>query len=192
MTAAYSSARQARQVLADRLRELRVEAGLTGQEHARRCGWHAAKTSRIEHNKTAPSAEDVRTWCRACVADDQADDLVALLRAVEGMFIEWRRMQSQGLARAQQALGPLYERTKRFRVYSSWVVPGMLQTPAYAEQVFRTVQQRDVLPDDVDGAVAARLDRQRLLTESGSVFAFLIEEAVLRNGLGGIEVMENN
>jgi hypothetical protein len=35
----------------------------------------------------------------------------------------------------------------------------------------------------------ARLDRQRLLIEGGRVFAFLIEESVLRNGLGGAYVM---
>lgn len=189
MAATYSSAQQARQVLADQLHDLRVEAGLTGLEHARRCGWHGAKTSRIERNKTAPSADDIRTWCRACGAEDRADDHIAALRAVEGMFVDWSRIVRDGLRQAQHSLGPLYERTRRFRAYSSWLMPGMIQTPAYAENVFRAIQQRDDLVDDVDQALSARLDRQRLLTEGGHVFAFLIEESVLRTGVGGPAVM---
>lgn len=189
MAATHSSARQARQVIADRLREIRVDAGLTGQDHARECGWHAAKTSRIEHNKAAPSADDIRTWCRVCCADDQADDLVASLRAVEGMFIEWRRVVRDGLRHVQRSRTTLHERTKRFRAYSCWLIPGVLQTSAYAERVFRAIQQRDNLVDDVDQAVAARLERQRLMAEGKAVYAFLIEEHVLRAGAADARVM---
>lgn len=182
MTATHSSAQQARQALADRLRDLRADAGLTGHEHALRCGWNPAKTSRIERNKTAPSADDICTWCAVCRAEDQAADLIASLRAVEGMFVDWRRIVRDGQRQAQYSLAPLYERTKRFRVYSCWLIPGILQTPAYAERVFRAIQQRDDIVDDVDQALAARLERQRLLTEGTAVFAFLIEEHVLRTG----------
>lgn len=180
MAAIHSSAQQARQVLADRLRDMRVDAGLTGLEHARRCGWHAAKTSRIERGRTAPSADDIRTWCRTCGADDQTTDMVESLRAVEGMFVGWRRMERNGLRHAQEAIRPLYERTRRFRAYSSWVIPGMIQAPAYTEQVLRAVQRWRALPDDVDQALASRVQRQRLLTRADKVFAFVLEESTLR------------
>src|SRR5207244_3811116 len=106
-----SSAQQARQLLADRLGELRRDAGLSGRDLARRCGWHASKSSRIENARTPPSADDIRAWCRACGVPDQVADLVATLRAVEGMFVEWRRMERAGLRQAQEARLPLYERT---------------------------------------------------------------------------------
>lgn len=188
-TVVSSSVQRARQVLAGRLGELRREAGLTGRELAARCGWHASKVSRIENAVTPPSAEDVRLWARHSGAADQISDLVASLRVLEGMWIEWRRMERRGLRQAQEARLPLYERTRRFRAYSSWLVPGMIQTPAYTEAALQAVQQRRELVDDVDAALAARIERQRVLHEGDHRFAFLVEESVLRSGLGGAAVM---
>lgn len=186
---ASSSVQQARQVIADRLREIREQARLTGQGHARACGWDPAKTSRIEHNHAVPSAEDVRTWCRVCGADGEADDLVASLRTVEGMWVEWRRLTQNGLYQAQQARAKIRSRTRRYRCYQSWLIPGVLQTPTYAEAVLRSEQQRRGLIDDVDKALAARLERRQLLADPNRTFAFLIEESVLRSGVGGHHVL---
>ncbi|KAK1180378.1 helix-turn-helix transcriptional regulator [Streptomyces sp. NBS 14/10] len=179
-----SSVQAARQVLADRLREMCKDAGLDGKRLAQACGWHPSKVSRISTAKTSPSADDIRAWCRACGSEDQTDDLIASLRAVEGMWIEWRRMERAGLRRAQEAVLPLFERTRWFRSYSSWLVPGLIQTYGYTEGVLRAVQRRRVEIDDVADAVAVRMERQRVLYEGHRRFAFLIEESVLRNGLG--------
>ncbi|MGW7007403.1 helix-turn-helix domain-containing protein [Streptomyces sp. NPDC054933] len=186
---ASSSVQQARQVLANRLGEIRRDAGLTGRDIARACGWHPSKSSRIENARTPPSADDIRAWCHACGAEGQTADLIACLRAVEGMFIEWQRMERAGLRQAQEARLPLYQRTRRFRSYSSWLVPGLIQTRAYTTAALRAIQQRRGLVDDVDDAVAARMERQRLLFEGDRRFALLIEESVLRSGIGGKEVM---
>lgn len=182
-----SSVQQARQVLANRLRELCKDAGLDGKDLAAACGWHPSKVSRISTAKTAPSAEDIRAWCRACGAEDQTEDLIASLRAVEGMWVSWRRMEQAGLRRAQEARLPLYERTRWFRAYSPGLVPGLLQTYGYTENVLRAVQKRRVQVDDVADAVAARMERQRVLHEGQRRFAFLMEESVLRNGLGDLD-----
>ncbi|MDX3248785.1 helix-turn-helix transcriptional regulator [Streptomyces sp. ME18-1-4] len=184
-----SSAQQARQVLADRLAELCRDARLTGREIATRCGWHPSKSSRIMNARTPPSADDVQAWCRACGAEEQAADLIALLRTAEGMWIGWRRMERASLKQAQEARLPLFERTRRFRSYSSWLVPGLIQTYGYTESVLRAVQRRRVEVDDVAEAAAVRMERQRVLYEGGRQFAFLIEESVLRNGLCGAEVL---
>lgn len=184
-----SSAQQARQALADRLAELCRDAGLTGADLAERCGWHPSKSSRIMNARTPPSAHDVRAWCAACGAMDQVDDLLASLRSAEGMWVGWRRMERAGLRRAQEARLPLYERTRRFRSYSSWLVPGMIQTRPYTTAALRAIQRRRGLVDDVADAVTARMERQRVLHEGGRRFAFLVEESVIRSGVGGAEVM---
>jgi transcriptional regulator with XRE-family HTH domain len=184
-----SSAQQARQALADRLRELRLDAGLNGIELAQAAGWDRTKVSHIEHARRAPSAADIRTWCQVCGVEEQAADLVASLRAVEGMWIEWRRMERSGLRRPQEAVRPLFDRTHMFRAYSSWLVPGLIQTEGYTRAVLRAVAARRGLVDDVEAAVAVRMDRQRVLSKGGRTFAFLIEESVLRAGIGGAEVM---
>ncbi|MFE7672615.1 helix-turn-helix domain-containing protein [Streptomyces albidoflavus] len=184
-----SSAQRARQALADRLTELCRDAGLTGADLADRCGWSRSKSSRIMNARTAPSAEDIRVWCEVCGVQDQTEDLIASLRTAEGMWVEWRRMERPGLKRAQESRLPLYQRTRRFRSYSSWLVPGMIQTPSYTEAALRAIQRRRGLVDDVSEAVAARRERQRLLYEGEGRFAFLVEESVLRSGVGGAEVM---
>lgn len=184
-----SHAQQARQALALRLAELRREAGLTGRELGRLCGWHPSKTSRIENARTAPTADDVTAWCGACGVPAAAADLIASLRAAEGMWVEWRRMERSGLRQAQVNRLPLYERTQRFRSYSSWLVPGLLQTRSYTAAVLGAVQRRRGLVDDVTEAVDARMDRQRVLHEGDRRFAFLVEESVLRAGVGGAQVM---
>ncbi|MFI5618951.1 helix-turn-helix domain-containing protein [Streptomyces sp. NPDC051567] len=177
-----SSVQAARKVLADRLREICADAGLDGKTLARACGWHPSKVSRISTAKTSPSADDIRAWCQACGEEDQTDDLIASLRAVEGVWIEWRRAERAGLRRSQEERLPLYERTRRFRSYSSWAIPGLIQTHGYTEDVLRTIQRQRAM-DDVADAVAARMERQRVLYEGNRRFAFLIEESVLRNTL---------
>ncbi|MYT35934.1 DNA-binding protein [Streptomyces sp. SID8356] len=98
-------------------------------------------------------------------------------------------MEQDGLARPQRERLPLYERTRRFRSYSSALVPGLIQTRGYTEAVLRAVQRRRVDVDDVAEAVEVRMERQCLLREGGRRFSFLVEESVLRNGIGGADVL---
>jgi transcriptional regulator with XRE-family HTH domain len=184
-----SSAQQARQILADRLRDLRRDTGLTARELALRAGWERTKVSKIEHATRPPSAADIRAWCQVCGAEGEVPDLIASLHAAEGMWIEWRRMERSGLRRAQEARVPLYERTKQFPAYSCWMVPGLIQAEDYTRAVLRAYQQRRGLRDDVEAAVAVRMTRQRVLRRDGRTAAFLLEESVLRNGFGGPQVM---
>ncbi|WHM36242.1 helix-turn-helix transcriptional regulator [Streptomyces sp. BPTC-684] len=184
---ASSSVQQARQLLADRLRELVKDSGLEGKEVAARCGWYPSKVSRISTGRQNPSEDDIRAWCAATGAEDQTADLIASLRAVEGMWVSWRRMERAGLRRAQEARLPLYERTHRFRAYSPGLFPGLLQTFGYTEDVLRAVQQRRVAVDDVADAVAARMERQSVLREGQRRFAFLVEEGTLGNSLGNAD-----
>jgi transcriptional regulator with XRE-family HTH domain len=184
-----SSARQARQLLADRLRELRRDAGLTAIELAARAGWERTKVSKIEHATRPPSAADIRAWCRICGAENETADLIASMYTAEGMWVGWRRMERSGLRHAQETRLPLYERTRQFRAYSCWIVPGLIQTENYTRAVLRAFQQRRGVHDDVEAAVVARVKRQRVLRRNQRTAAFLIEESVLRNGFGGPAVM---
>ncbi|OIJ95090.1 transcriptional regulator [Streptomyces sp. MUSC 14] len=184
-----SSAHAARKDVAERLRELMLDAGLQGRELATLCDWHPSKTSRIINATTAPSDGDIRAWCRACGAESQASDLIAKSRAADSMYMEWRRMERTGLRAAQESVRPVYERTERFRVYSSWLLPGLLQTRAYTTAILSAIRDRRGLVDDVAAAVEERMARQHVLSEGSHRFAFLIEESVLRNGLSGPDVM---
>ncbi|MGE6955146.1 helix-turn-helix domain-containing protein, partial [Staphylococcus capitis] len=168
---------------------MRVDAGLTARALSHAMGCHGSKISRIEHGVALPSVDDIRAWCVGCAAQDHADDLIATLRAVDGMWIEWRRIERSGLRLAQASLQPLYERTRVFRVYSPSILPGLVQTEAYTAAVLRAIMRRRALHDDVDEAVTVRMARQRVLNEGDHRFVFLIEESALTVGFGGPETM---
>lgn len=73
--------------------------------------------------------------------------------------------------------------------YECRMIPGLLQTEAYARQLFL-----DELPFLTDAQIEAnwdaRAERQRLLRERpNTAFSFIIEEQVLLRRTGGVEVM---
>ncbi|MHA7957440.1 helix-turn-helix domain-containing protein [Streptomyces sp. L500] len=184
-----SSVQQARQALGRRLREIRKDSGMTARALAALAGWHASKCSRIENGRTAPSDSDIRSWTLHCGAQDQTADLIATARNIDGMYVEWRRIERAGLKRAQENALPLFERTQRFRIYQSWVVPGLFQTAAYTTAVLNTVVNLRQTPNDVAQAVAVRMDRQRILRSGHRRFAVLVEEWVLRTVIGDTSTM---
>ena len=184
-----SSVQQAKQALGDRLREIRTEAGLTARSLARRSGWHPSKVSKIEHGKTTPTAQDIQAWCEHCGTPDRVAELVASVRAVEGMFVEWRRLERTGLRQAQELVAPLWEQTRHFRIYSSFVVPGPVQTAPYIAAVLSAITVRRGLRDDVAEATEVRERRQRVIYEGDHRFAIVLEESVLRSRIGDAETM---
>ncbi len=64
---------------------------------------------------------------------------------------------------------------------------GLLQTEEYARAVLATG-----MPDDLEGLVAARMERQRILQREQPPLAWaILDEAVLHRPVGGREVMRN-
>ena len=96
----------------------------------------------------------------------------ASLHAAEGMWIEWRRMERSGLRRAQEARLPLYERTRQFRPYSCWMVPGLIQAldspgSAYGHVTTTETGRRDDFPQHRHPTFAGHAtgERERALRE---------------------------
>ncbi|MFJ5261420.1 helix-turn-helix domain-containing protein [Streptomyces sp. NPDC088387] len=77
----------------------------------------------------------------------------------------------------------------RLDTYECRILPGLLQSEAYARAAFSN--NIPLLNDDeMEAQVQARMERQRLLTElPHTSFSFIIDEAVLRSRLGGDDVM---
>lgn len=185
-----SSAQAAREVVARRLHDLRKSAGLTVTELADRCGWHHAKSSRVENARTAPSIKDIRLWCRACHADDQAEDIIAQSLHAESMYTEWRHQVRSGLKQLRNRSTQFFRETQLFRVYSSTLVPGLLQTEGYAAAVLKLAASFRELPfDDSAEAAQARVERSRIIHEPGHRFVLLIEEAALHHQIADADAM---
>ncbi|WP_328872148.1 helix-turn-helix domain-containing protein [Streptomyces sp. NBC_00287] len=84
-----------------------------------------------------------------------------------------------------QPYAELEARATHIATYQSQVVYGLLQTPAYARAVLEAGWS-----ETLDDQVAARLDRQRILTrEKPPLIWVILDEAVLLRPFGGREVM---
>ncbi len=187
-TVPSSAARQAQEELGARLRELRKDAGLSARALAAVTGRHFTRVSKIEHGVQSPSDSDIREWCRACGADDQVPDLIATVRAVESAYLEFRRQARAGMKRV---LGPhtvsLYERTELFRIYEHNVIPGLFQTADYAAAMLSFWIGFLGTPNDLEAAVAARMERQHVIYRRGKHFDVVLEEQALRTWFGTAE-----
>lgn len=183
------SLHQARQALGQQLRDLRKDAGLTGRGLAALAGWHSSKVSKIEYGKQTPAEDDIRVWCRITSADKQIPDLIAAVRNIESMYVEWRRMLSVGTRRRQSASRRLESDTKLMRWYEPVLVPGILQTAEYASEVMRRVIGFYDIPDDLDAGVAERMERQTILYRGDHRFHFILAQQALNTMVGSVETM---
>lgn len=175
-----SSAQAAREAVAHRLRDLRKGAGLTVVQLAASCSWHYSKTSRIENALTGPSATDIRRWCTATHAEDQAQDLVVQSINAESMYRQWRDQVRSGLRYIQESRTRTLRETETFRLYSSSLVPGLFQTEGYALAVLGMAAGiHELRVDDSEEAAHVRVKRSRIVHEQGHRFVVVVEEPVL-------------
>lgn len=181
-------ARQAREALGARLRDLRRDVGLTGRSLARSAGWGESKVSKIEHGRQTPTEGDLRTWCRLTAADDQLADLIATARAVETMYVELRRLHRAGAARRQREYVDEEARTRLWRGFQMFLVPGLFQTPEYATARLAEGMAFLGLTGDVDETVAIRMQRQQVLYTGDHRFHAVICQAALTAGVADTAV----
>lgn len=187
-TSPSSAARQAREALGASLRELRKDAGLSARALAAATGQHFTRVSKIENGIQAPTDNDIRDWCHVCGAEDQVPDLVATLRSVESAYLELRRQSRAGMKRVIGAHTPeLYQRTRQFRIYEHNVIPGLFQTAAYSSAMLSFWVKFLNAPNDIEQAVASRMEKQQVIYHSGKRFAVLLEEQALRTWFGTAE-----
>lgn len=72
--------------------------------------------------------------------------------------------------------------------YECRLIPGLLQTPAYARTLF-TDQLPPLGDEQIEAQLAARLERQELLhNRPNTAFSFILEEHLFLRDLGGEEV----
>ena len=184
-----SNVHEARTALGKRLRELRSSAGISGRRLAESLSWPPSKVSKLENGRQTPTDDDIRDWTRVTGSVAEAEALLASLHTLEVQHAEWQRVMRTGLRPRQQALLEWDQRTRLFRAFEATVVPGLLQTAEYARVRFAEGIRRLKLPNDINDAVAARVQRQEILYRPDKRFHFVLTEAALRFRLCSPEVM---
>ncbi|MDG4795904.1 helix-turn-helix transcriptional regulator [Micromonospora sp. WMMD1082] len=146
-------------------RRLRVAAGLSQEEFGKQVHYSASMVSAVE---TGTRPYDRPLLARADEVLRSGGLLVSLLRIAEregqpSWFLPW--LDAERLAR-------------QLRIFQPTLIPALLQTEGYARAVIRC---DDLLSDEeVEKRVAARLDRQAILTQPDPPqLIAVIDEAML-------------
>ncbi|MGW7529995.1 helix-turn-helix domain-containing protein [Streptomyces sp. NPDC054783] len=177
-----SDVAHAREVLGDTLRQLRRDSGLTGRQLAAKCGWLPSKVANIESGRQTPTSRDINVWTTAAGVPNAAPALKKRLNAIEAFYRDWHRQTSSGVSFTQSRWVEREARSTSLRVFEPHFVPGLLQTPDYARGRLSDHARLHDAPDDVEQAVATRLQRQELLREENKRFHFVITELALLSG----------
>jgi transcriptional regulator with XRE-family HTH domain len=173
--------------LAQALRELRHEAGLTQDAVAARMGWHTSKLFRLE-NARSPQVDwlDVKELMDMYgVRSPHREALIQLARdaRLRGWWTPYRDVFTGSYV-------ALEDESSAMRLYCPELVPGLLQTEDYARAVIRAVRP-GYDDESVERRVTARLTRQKVLLDRAAPpeLVLVLNEAVLRRLVGSEHVM---
>ncbi|MFE5326615.1 Scr1 family TA system antitoxin-like transcriptional regulator [Embleya sp. NPDC056575] len=158
------------------LKAFRRRAGLTQKEFAPKVRYAVATVASIEQGRRFPPPDFV----------ERAEEALDAFGAIRG--------PARHLAR-QPGLASWFRQWARLEVdavslytYECRVVPGLLQTEAYARVLFLN-QLPPLIDDEIETQWVARRERQRLLWERpDTAYSFIIEEHLLLRQLGGAAV----
>ncbi|MBT2488117.1 helix-turn-helix domain-containing protein [Streptomyces sp. ISL-96] len=161
------------------LRTLREASGLTGDVVARRASMSAGKLSKLETGKVRPTVQDVDLILTALgISAEAKEQFLATARTEATEATAWRLLRRMGPWKHQKTIQAIEASTSALRLFQGQLIPGLLQTPEYANAVFSLPP---ALPDETRvKTVAARLERQAALYDPDRSFHFLICEHVLR------------
>ncbi|MFE1542741.1 Scr1 family TA system antitoxin-like transcriptional regulator [Streptomyces microflavus] len=151
-------------------------ARLTQEEFATLVGYSLETIASIEQGRRLPPADFPER------ADSLLDAFGVILAAAKHLT------RRKGLASWFRQWALLELGALSLYTYECRLVPGLLQTPAYARTLFA-----DRLPplddEQIEARLAARLERQELLrNRPNTAFTFILEEHLFLRQLGGEEV----
>lgn len=182
-----------RKALANALRRLRSSAGLHLEDAAKALEVSVPTISRYEKGVRIPRARDVRELCRLYGLNQaETEEIVALVS--EAKETGWWEDYTEANDFAISTYIGFENAATQVHVNSQRVVPGLLQTPGYAQAIYAGgVSPGNVRPmseHDVRKMVEIRMKRQERLRHGLQLFVVL-DEGVARRAIGGIRVMRD-
>ncbi|MFF2039770.1 helix-turn-helix domain-containing protein [Kitasatospora sp. NPDC058170] len=166
---------QSKSDLAKALKELRDQAGLSGDRLARRCGMTQSKISKIETGRSVPSLVDVELILRALeVPAELARRVLDLARVANTEWQDVRALRQKGLDKKQVELAALDASSTEIRYFLLSMLTTLLATPEYIRASLAHV------PGDASKAVAKKLDRQTVIYDESKTFTFILTEQAAR------------
>lgn len=168
------------------LRRLREETSLSGDAVAKALGWSQSKVSRIETGRHAIVSRDIAALLIYYGAPD--DVRAELLAATakdngEGAWIQ----RAGGFVRRQGTVAQMESVTSHIRHFQPVLVPGLLQTHAYAQDVAAAAGAKDPV------AIAdQRMKRQQILTTpKAPAYSVVLDARALLCRFGDVSVIHD-
>lgn len=173
--------------LGSRLRALRAGAYPSGLQFAIKIGWPQSRVSKLERGAQVPTRADLALWLDLTGHREDADllnELIELAAAARIDYVADRSViEEGGFATRQKDRGRAEAATRRITEYQPAMIPGLVQTPAYARELLTNtvggLAGLDEARHEVDAIVAERIRRQDLLYQPGRRVELLIGQAAL-------------
>ncbi|MEV7050902.1 helix-turn-helix domain-containing protein [Streptomyces anulatus] len=160
------------------LRALRQASGKEAKAVARSAVMSTAKLSKIENGRVAPATADVERILTALdVSPEIKAEYLAVARAQATEATAWRLFRRMGYHKKQEQIRALESSMTLLRLFQPSLVPGLLQTPEYIRAV---LEPKGLTDEQLSRTVSARIERQRVLYDTGKVLRFVVTEPVLR------------
>ncbi|GAA2793489.1 helix-turn-helix transcriptional regulator [Kitasatospora sp. CM 4170] len=166
---------RSKQDLAELLRNLRLQAGLTGDRLAARCGISQSKISKIERGKATPSVVDVERILGALDAPrDIIRETTSLARIANTEWQDKRSSWRRGIEKRQAELSSLEAAASELRYFLPAMITGLLATPEYMHASLANTT------GDRTAVVNRKIERQALLYDESKSFTFILTEQAVR------------
>ncbi|MFI1338242.1 helix-turn-helix domain-containing protein [Streptomyces sp. NPDC020845] len=179
-----------RRQLAARLRELREDAELTLADVARQVEVSQGSLSRIETGDRGTTPLLVKALLDCYEVTDTAlrEDLLDLVRADQAQKRPWWKKYATVVNTTQYGgYLTLESSATSLRTYQPLLVPGLLQTEAYAREII-TEMRPDLSARQVQALVDVRMRRQEMLdTDNAPTLWAVIDEAAIRRHIRSTE-----
>ncbi|MFF4952737.1 helix-turn-helix domain-containing protein [Streptomyces chattanoogensis] len=176
-----------RRRLGQELRRLREDKGMTAEQVAERLLVSQSKISRLENGRRSISQRDVRDLCGVYEVDDH--------RIVDSLMQMAKDSRQQGWWHAfgdipYSVYIGLETEAASLRVYESLLVPGLLQTPGYAEAVIPGAVP-ELAPENLEKRIQVRMRRQERVNDPKRPLRLwvVLDESALRRVVGNHLIM---
>lgn len=163
--------------LATELRKLRLEAGLTHAQLAKRVGESRSQISRLENAHVVDLGDIIRILDALGIDDERWTTIMTIAReAAERGWWESHR----GMGERQALHANLEAGAKTIREFQMTFVPGLLQTPEYTRARVESDRITQGFSLSADGVVSARQLRQRMLHRpEGPTYDVIVDEVAV-------------
>jgi transcriptional regulator with XRE-family HTH domain len=172
-------------VLGNELRILRDNANLTLEEAGAQLRLSASKVSRVESAKNKPRPQDLAAMLDLYGADPAQRALLLDLSRNAWKRGWWEHYR--GVFTGAYVM--LEDEATSIRLWHPQLIPGLLQTAAYAREIFRAGMP-DVSDEVIEKHVRGRMNRQELFDKPDAPdYRAILDEAVLERAVGDSDVM---